>query len=128
MRWWHWRGLVPCGGGGTVPERPSLWTPLGAAATQASEGPWGAVARTSPWGLLCELRGGPGGGGIAVANNHEGGGTGFGEGTRKAAAGVEEPLGGGGGSQGLHKRVGWGKATGFRERAWVSIGLGSMWE
>ena len=42
------------------------------------------------------------------------------------AAVAEEPLGGGG--QGLPERVGWGKEIGFGERAWVSVGLGSMWE
>ena len=62
----------------------------------------------------------------AVADNHGGGGAGFGEGTREAAAVVEEPLGVGG--QGLRERVGWGKEIGFGERAWVSVGLGSMWE
>ena len=62
----------------------------------------------------------------AVADNHGGGDAGFGEGTREAAAVVEEPLGCG--DQGLRERVGWGKEIGLGERAWVPVGLGSMWE
>ena len=112
-----------------MPERPLGREPLDAAGGGGDAGvrrPLGGGGSDVPLGAVVRASRRARGRRHAIADNHGGGGAGFGEGTREAAAVVKEPLGCGG--QGLRERVGWGKEIGFGERAWVPVGLGSMWE